>query len=450
MLYAGKGRSSGVSPVQLLRQEILVLFTFYSSNSIITDDFFTFKATITKAIEAFFNSYTTDNRYEYKYKEFDNFVLKMMLFYVEEDSIKRIFKTHNINKIQIAETEKKSFIRDLGNFFTSQVANQKYVGLKFNEDINKQEYFSHYRQLLRHIFNRAMLILSRAHLSCEELIPITQPFIDFLSTAEDVSHSSWEYATKFLSEHIQAFDDMQIKSIIELTLSDKHNRNGDSSLEHICDFANEKSNFIISDHIFFLKILNLLSTPSSTNNQHLDITKIFSLWNVADENGKLLIKQKAVEHLENKFDPELYQYGVFTGAFNRFEYTNLLDQYIFYAQNACHEFDLKLEKGHWIFHSFAGFNCLNCLLLLNIDFTEDRIQVIAKKSEYYNWLVNYDTYDYSNFDCSWLIDACPFHLKMKINKVESLKKKVASELSKDYNPELGAFYIKYLMNDSSK
>ena len=30
----------------------------------------------------------------------------MMLFYVEEDSIKRIFKTHNINKIQIAETEK--------------------------------------------------------------------------------------------------------------------------------------------------------------------------------------------------------------------------------------------------------------------------------------------------------------------------------------------------------
>ena len=26
------------------------------------------------------------------------------------------------------------------------------------------------------------------------------------------------------------------------------------------------------------------------------------------------IKQKEVEHLENKFDPELYQYGVFTGC----------------------------------------------------------------------------------------------------------------------------------------
>ena len=75
-----------------------------------------------------------------------------------------------------------------------------------------------------------MLILSRAHLSCEELIPITQPFIDFLSTAEDVSHSSWEYATKFLSEHILGIWRYANKNIIELTLSDKHNRNGDSSL----------------------------------------------------------------------------------------------------------------------------------------------------------------------------------------------------------------------------
>ncbi len=450
VLYANKGSSSGAASVILLGQELHLLFAYYTLNSIITDDFFTFRATMTKAIEAFFNSYTTDSRYEYKYKEFDNFVLTMMLFYVEEDSMKRIFKTYDIKKIEIAETEKKSFIKMMTNFFTSQVANQKHVGVKFNEDINRQEYFSHYRQLLRHLFNRAMLILSKVNLNSEELKPITQPFTDFLHAGEDVNHSSWEYATRFLSNCIQAFDEKQIKSIIELTLSEKYHRNANSSLEDICDSAAENANFTITDQAFFLKIFNLHSTPCSKNNRYHDMTKIFSLWNVADENGKLLIKQKAVEHLENKFDPDFYQHGVFNEVFNKHEHTNLLDQYISYAQNACHGFDLKEEKGHWIFHSYVGFNCMNCLSLLEIDFTEERIQVIAQKSDYYNWLVNYQNYDYSNFNCNWLTDACPYYLRMKLHKVETLKMRVASELAKDYNAELATFYVKHLMKAEEK
>jgi hypothetical protein len=120
MLYEKRGYSSGTAAPDLIWEELHLLFYFYSSNCIICDDFFTFRATITKAVDALFNSYKTGSRYEYRYKEFDSFVLSMILFYVDDDSIKRIFKTYGIKTIKIVDVEKTAVIKLIGNLFTAQ------------------------------------------------------------------------------------------------------------------------------------------------------------------------------------------------------------------------------------------------------------------------------------------------------------------------------------------
>lgn len=447
ILYTGKGFIYETPPVELLKQEVLLLFVFYSSNSIIKDDFYTFKVTISKAVEAFFESYTTDNRYEYKYKAFDSFILMMMLFYVEEDLIKRIFDTLKIDKIQIAESEKDTFIKSMSNFFASQFTNNKLTGPQFYKDISTQEYFSHYRQLLRHLFNRAMLILSKTNLTSEELKPINQPFTDFLSAAEDFNRTSWEFVAIFLREHIQTFDEKQIKSIIELSISEKKHRCGETSLQNICDIAAQKANFLITDQSFLLKIFNNVSNPCSSCNRIHDMTQILAVWNVADENGKTIIKQKAVHYLEETFDAAFYEKGISLGVFSKDEYTNFLEHYICYAQNNCYKFDLSEEKGRWIVQSYTGWNCLHWLDHMKVDFSKESIQVIAQKSEYYNWLINFENYDYTNFNLKWLTDACPYYLKMKLYRSASLKEKVTNELCKSYNEELAIFFVKYLLKD---
>lgn len=445
VLYEGKGSSSGTPATELLMQEIRLLFSFYSMNNIITDDFNYFKATITKGIDALFNSYTTDKRYNYKYKEFDNFILTMTLFYVEEDSIKRIFYKYDIKKIEISEIDKKEFVKVVAKFFTSQVTTNKWSGAEFYEGFNKQDYFSHYRQFLRHLFNRAMLILSKVNLSKEDLKPIAQPFIDFLSASEDFSHSSWEYVSKFLSEHVQVFDDKQIISIIESTLSEKNHRNGENSLRGICDIAAEKANFIIHDKNIFVKVLNKISNPCPTCNRIHNIKLILAIWSVADEQGKLIIKQKAVECLEKNFEADFYQRAVFYDILDKDQYPEFLESYITYAQNHSHLFDIKEENGHWIFQSFTGYNCLNCLAYMKVDFSLSSIQQIAQKSDYYNWIINFENFDYSNFNFKWLIDACPYYLQLQLYKVEALKQKVEYELCINYSPELASFYFKHLV-----
>jgi hypothetical protein len=178
------------------------------------------------------------------------------------------------------------------------------------------------------------------------------------------------------------------------------------------------------------------------------MTQILAFWNVADENGKILIKQKAVAYLEETFDAEFYEKGISLEVFNKDEYTNFLEQYICYAQNNCYKFDLSEEEGSWIVQSYIGWNCLHWLDHMKVDFSKRSIQVIAQKSEYYYWLINFENYDYTNFNLKWLTDACPYYLKIKLYRSASLKRKVANELHKNYNEELATFFVKYLLKEN--
>jgi hypothetical protein len=443
-LYARGGHNSGSSAPDLIIEEIYLLFHFYTSNNIIFDDFNPFKATITKAIDTLFDSYTTEKRYEYGYKKFDCFIITMMIFYVDEDSIKRIFAKYKIEHIEMLETEKLALIKVLINFFANQYTINSWEGPKFYIDIKKQEYFSHFRQLIRHIYNRVMLILSKITLSIEVLTPLTGPFTDFLQAAEDMNHVSWELTAQFLKNHIKSFSEKQIQSILESILSENHHRNSGKFFVEICESAAEKASFIIKDQTILSKLFNKVSTVCQSCNIVHDFTQILAFWNITDEKGQRLIREKAIEYLNKTFDPDFYQQAVWTDVFNKHEQTGFLDQYIGYAEKHCNGYDLKQESGRWVITNFTGYNCINCLYYLQVDLQDERIQAIAKKSNYYNWLINFKDYDYSNFDLGWLTDACPYYLKLQLSSVENLKKKVSASLAKKYNEKLAEFYFKYL------
>jgi len=81
---------------------------------------------------------------------------------------------------------------------------------------------------------------------------------------------------------------------------------------------------------------------------------------------------------------------------------------------------------------------------MEVDFGQEKIQTISKASKYYDWLINYETYDYTNFDTQWLLQVCPYYMRKKLYVVKDLKKIVEKELKNDYNPDLANFFIQYL------
>jgi|GEM_PF-4821158 len=448
-LYANGGRSrGGGNAVNLLLEELQILYSFYSANHIVTDDFYTFRQTITKGIEGVLISYTTDKRYVYRLKEFDSVLLSFMYFFLEVKNLENLFEKYEIQSIPIIESHKQSFISTISNFFTFQYTTGFLGSNNFNDDISKQDYNSSYCESLRSIFNKIMLLLSKAELTDEELKSIAEPFINYLEVAEDFNHNNWTYAIKFLTTKIQIFSTEQIKKIIEFTIEDKHQNSGNDNLGIICDIAYEKANFILTknDEAFFEKLFNSVTTTYKRSNNVHDTKQIFAMWKIADETGKQSIKQKAVKYLQGKFDADFYMKAAFKGVFTKDENPKLLKNFIESVVISCSPYDIKNDNGRWMFQSLGGYSFINCLAYLNVDFKQENIQEISKKSGYYNWLINYETYDYTNFDLKWLTELFfPYYNKEKLQQIEPLKEKVTNELKKNYDAKLAEFYTKNLI-----
>lgn len=447
-LYANGGSSWGPIAINLLNEELRILYAYYSGNHIVTDDFCTFKQAITKGIEGVLISFTTEKSYEYRFKEFDSLLLSFMIFFVDEKKLEKLFEEYEIQSIPIKKSEKQNFINTITNFFTFQYTTGIWDSIYFNDDILKQDYFSSYRQSLRFIFNNIMLLLSKAELKDEELKPIAEPFVNYLRVAEDFNHNNWTYAIKFLKTKIQIFSSEQIKKIIELTIDDKHHNSGDDVLETICDIAFKKLNFVLTedDKAFFEKLFNNVTIACKKCNRVHDTKQIFALWNIANETGKQIIKQKAIENLESKYDAVFYMNAAFKGVLTKDENPKLLKSFVESVIESCSPYDIKQDNRKWKFQNFKGFNFINCLAYLNVDFKQENIQEISKKSDYYNWLINYENYDYTNFDLKWLTELpIPYYIKVKLKQIEQLKEKVIKELKDNYETKLAEFYTKYLI-----
>ncbi|MBK9220678.1 MAG: SMEK domain-containing protein [Saprospiraceae bacterium] len=178
-LYSKGGNSSGFPSWDLISEELSILHMFYTSNHIVADDFGIFKTVIGKGIEGLIISYSTDDRYEHKYKCFDVGVILLMIFYIGDEQLKKIFEDNGIKTLKIDIKQKENLLKILENYFCFQYTKGPWDHFEFNEDISKQNYFSHFRQELRKIFNRVMLILSTIELTDDELSPLAEPITNF-------------------------------------------------------------------------------------------------------------------------------------------------------------------------------------------------------------------------------------------------------------------------------
>jgi hypothetical protein len=438
-LYADGGWSSGTTAINLLLEELHILHAFYSSNHIITDDFYTFQEAITKGVEGILVSFTTDENYEYRFKTFDNLILSCIIFYVEEGKFDKLLNEYKIKNIPILETEKNLFLKTITDFFTSQYTTGIWDTFKFNEDISRQDYFSLYRQSLRFITNKIFMILSKVDLSDEELKPITQLIVDFLRADEEINQTNWTYVLRFFETKIQVFTHEQIKTIIELIFEKKQHSSTNNMLSSICNLAFEKAGFVLTDKDFLQRLISSVTTPCKLCKRIHDMLQLLAAWNIADDEGKQMIKLKVIEYLQNKYNPDLYMHAVFKNILTKEEHPELLHKFIECTVSRCSPFDIKQEKGRWRVQSYVGHNYINCLAYMNVDFKLSSVQEISKKSDYYNWLINPETIDYSHFDLRWLTHHCPYFIRKKLYNLDSLKLKVKESLRIKYNSDLAKF-----------
>lgn len=439
-LYKGNGTHNGSSIAALIWEELHILHSFYIANSILIDDFYTFRETVTKGIEGLFISYATNNRYNERYKELDAFIFKLIVFYSEEEQLKSIFKNYNIDKIIISQKQVDPIVEVCLNFFSGQISKSSFAGVTFNDDLDKQEYFSHYRQNLRHYSNKILFMLAKVETN-ECYRKLTQPIIDFIIGSKDFNSGNWDYFVQFFRTHISIFSSSQLEELFENLFTNKENSLNSDVVLTICKIASEKFKFQITTPARFQKILNSISLKLADKFRKHDRELLIGLYLISEPSSKIIIKTKIIEYLNADFDPNLYESACFYDLFSKNEFPEFLEKYLDYSLAHCTEFDYKLENGKWIAQSYAGINSLICLAHLGVDFKHEKIQLISKKSDYYEWIINPDVFDYSKFQVCWLKSFLPYFMRDNIKTSGVLKLIVEEELRTNFDVELAKTYL---------
>jgi hypothetical protein len=105
--------------------------------------------------------------------------------------------------------------------------------------------------------------------------------------------------------------------------------------------------------------------------------------------------------------------------------------------------EMREENGEWLAQSFTSLNALNCLDRLQINFQNKKIQSIAKKSTYLNWLVNFKTFDYSLFSIQWYKYYCPEYIAKSSHSIKPLKKVIIQSLATNFDPVVAEKFFSY-------
>ena len=429
-----------------LWNELFILRSYYVSNHILTDNFVTFSRTILKGVEGLFTSYTTSELFNDRYKEFDEVVLSIILEYGSEKDLDKMINLSQIDQIGITFSSKEKVIKKIKNFFGFQYQIGPFNSLTFYDVLEKQNYYSRFRQYLRQCFNKVMTILTHADFNDNELELLSESIINYLQASDDFTNVSWKYFSRFLQKRIQIFNPIQIGIIIDHSLNGKNHRAGEKYLDSICRAASNKAAYIIDDETIFQKLINSAIEPCKKCNRIHNKKTIMSFWTIFDKQGKKQIENYMIKSLTDDFDAHLYQDAAFIGIFTKENQPVLFDKYLSYAVACCSPNDIKKVKGKWIYTSFLGVNALSCLNSMGIDFRDKQLSEIADKSEFYNWVINPEEYDYSNFDLKWLIDLCelPF-LTKRLKGIDGLKSKVEIALKKKFDKQLSEFYTKQVL-----
>jgi len=444
-LYEGGGTTMGPNYLSQLYNELLILYCFYVANHIIIDDFDDFKSIFSKGIDGFFTSYSTKKSYQSKLSSFNSQIFNWIIHYLDIKKLEEIITKNKITEIEISEDSKNEIIATSLNFLKFQYDIGPFSSYSFNSDLSKQEYFSLFRQNIRSYYDKIMYVLSLSNFQHSDLNEISSHLVNFIKSSEDFNSINWKYTALYIDKYTSSFKESQIKEILLLTLNSKNHRSGEDEIESICYSVSNNTDYSI-DESFLLNFIDKLTEPCSNCGRVHKQEILLSPWLISPKNIKEKIKNKVVEILEEKFDPDLYQEAVFSDVITKDE-GDLANYFVEYTIKVLNKNDLINEKGENRIRSFRGYNCINCLEKLKLDLSPTQIKTISETSDYYKWLISPKEFSYKDFNVNWLLNACPSLIKSKLKGIGELEKLIKEKLASNYNDKLSKFYFKYILTE---
>lgn len=439
-----KKYSNSIGPYypQLIYLEIYKLIIFYNNNYIIKDEISEFKDIINKAIEALMVSYSTDNRYGGKIREFDIDFFELTVPYIQTTKFVKVLEDYKIKDIKFKKDNLEKVLNYSNNFFNSFFERNSFFNSELESEIIEGQLLKNlFEEKIKKIFNNIMVFLSLVELTNKQFEVVKSNLISFLSFERKLYGDSIKYLKWFLGRNYKSLSAEDCKKLLSICLEkwDKYERH--QFIKMIGEICVENKYELIDNIEYAGKILSDIEYFDKNTND------IVYLWLIANEKIKKYYSKIIIEKLQKDFNVELYKSA---SLYKIIDYNNFFNNYIAYLNNL-NKGNNTSKDGYLIendkpkFHNFQFHNELLFLYKIGISGNDNRLKKLKKLHEFMKFCIYRENYNMSKFKVEWLhlFDYKKFFYEFR--KVKSLKKLIESALKENFDEELALIYTKYFL-----
>jgi len=425
----GNDRSDDLS---LLQHNYNLLYSHFHKNYLVFDAFTDFKQTVNEIIAILINKFKNK---EIKY--LNEFYLVETILYVDPSTLRLLLA--NCPDIVITNLEKETIVTHAANYLQSFFIEGSYGA--FKEDLLIGQLLnSNFQSKIVNFFSNTFQILSKISFESREIEPLTKPLVNFMNTQEFLSWDDLQSLGNFLERYGYILKEFQLEEMLKKAVEgDKYGTHRYHKLtESLCKTLHDfYPNYKIADQSLGKRAV----ANNTDHNGKRHINHLIHLRLVLDDNNLTYLISQFVSELEQNFDG---------GTFRRLVHFNIIpwssqDYFIKYIKEVNKlkrvGFSTFNENGEPHFTDLTMINFILHLYNYDIDRQIPELGLLKNLSDFEQWAIYPDDFDYDLFDPRWLL-AFPKCESLKLLKGNSkISTALQLFLKRNYHERLSKLYF---------
>ncbi|MCU7618480.1 hypothetical protein NZ698_14865 [Chryseobacterium sp. PBS4-4] len=412
-----------------LKSSFLRLNSFLKYNFLIFKHYSNYEDFAKKVLECIFALYTLKNPITEKYQKFDWSIIEMWIFSIDEKHSVYLLEKYGLSKINFNE-----------QFDIFERINDLILNLIYSCE-QLESISGIYKPIkINRILSNILVIVQLLEISYESKSQVFENILLLAKMVKGKYNIPFDHLIRFVEKNEDNILKDQVRELLDVLINEDRNY----SFGRLINIYVEKStNEEIEDLIKeVLKIDDLFKIDVDLDKRY--IKKLFYSFTFLKDEFKNDIKLKITESLEKNFSNELYQYAT---IYDLIEYDDKLFEV--YTSHVPDMSDESQEQGYGFYDNIMIGQIINLAFKYNLEFSNELKKLIKKShpkySDYYTWLMNIDSFDYSKFDPYWILEYRTIYYFERFKKSDILKKELVQCLKENYIEGVAKIYFKELV-----
>lgn len=403
-LYENGGWSSN-SRVSELVQEFGEIEFFIRSNYVIFDEYSDFERLFELVIQGLLASYSTSKKFGGRFTGLNSYWLHKFIIYGTPKILKKYFSRNFIETIEYSSNDE---VNDIFLEFSKNILsknNQEFISSELTNKRFKEKYISIYQNLVT--------MATFLELSNEILVSFAILLLENIQFQKEENHELLDTIRFFISKKGKYLT-IDIKNrFLDYYLKLDYPYNG-SIISTIVRLFNENEVRIDSSEL--AKLIEESVTNNKESGYRYKQIAVIELFKVVNYNSRTEIVTAIDEKLKKKFDFELFYAATMREVIplNKNKLFKLIDKLESEKYNAGDRPRLRWTRYEYQVNYINEL--LNICFKYNIKTNTNRFHKFKQINQYYEWLVDMDNFDYSNFDIEWIVAYDTVYFNRQISK----------------------------------